>query len=99
MTEIQNIEGGQKRCFLTRGDQIYKKLFLLALLLNLSFTLWNKQQQAVSCSPDAYMLGGVGLGYGMTGKLGCAWVGAWVSAWDGAWCVAWRGAWVVWREF
>ena len=26
MTEIQIIEGGQKRCLLTRGDQIYKKI-------------------------------------------------------------------------
>ena len=25
MTEIYIIEGGQKRCLLTRGDQIYKK--------------------------------------------------------------------------
>ena len=25
MTEIQNIEGGQKKCLLTRGDQKFKK--------------------------------------------------------------------------
>ena len=27
------------------------------------------------------MLGGVGLGFGLTGNLGCAWVVAWVGAW------------------
>ena len=37
-----------------------------------------KTLAAVSCSSDAPRLGGVGLGSGMTGKLGCAWLGAWV---------------------
>ena len=29
---------------------------------------------AVSCSPNAYRLGGVKIGLGLTGWLGCAWV-------------------------
>ena len=33
---------------------------------------------AVSCSPDAFRLGGVGFGFWLTGKLGPAWVSAWV---------------------
>ena len=33
---------------------------------------------AVSCSPVGYRLGGVGFGFWLTGKLGRAWVGAWV---------------------
>ena len=41
----------------------------------------NEVVAAVSCSPDAYTLGGVGLGSGSTGKLGRAWVGTWVGAW------------------
>ena len=44
---------------------------------------------AVSFSPVEYRLGGVGLGSGMTGKQGRAWVGAWVvhgvGEWGGAW--------------
>ena len=39
-----------------------------------------RDMAAVSCSPDAYRLGGVGFGFWLTGKLGHAWVGAWVSA-------------------
>ena len=35
-------------------------------------------EAAVLCSPIPYWLGGVGLGLGLTGKLGRAWVGAWV---------------------
>ena len=35
---------------------------------------------AVSCVADGYMLGGVGLGFWLTGNPGRAWVGAWVSA-------------------
>ena len=50
-----------------------------------------KRKAAVSCSPDAYRLGGVGLGSRMMGKLGRAWDGAWACACHGAW----RGAWVV----
>ena len=40
---------------------------------------------AVSCSPDAYRLGGVKIWSGMTGKLGRAW----------HWCMggAWRFGW------
>ena len=45
-----------------------------ALNANITYVL----SAAVSC---AYRLGGVGLGCGMTGKLGRAWVGAWVGAW------------------
>ena len=30
ITEIQIIEGGQKRCLLTRGDQIKKNVFLMS---------------------------------------------------------------------
>ena len=40
---------------------------------------------AESCSLSVPMLGGVGLGLGLTGKLGRAWVGEWVGAWHGAW--------------
>ena len=36
---------------------------------------------ALSCSPGVYRLGGVGLGPGTMGKLGCAWVGACHGAW------------------
>ena len=32
-----------------------------------------KYLAAVSCSPDAYQLGGVGFGFWLTGKLGSAW--------------------------
>ena len=35
---------------------------------------------AESCSLSVPMLGGVGLGLGLTGKLGRAWVGAWFGA-------------------
>ena len=35
---------------------------------------------AVSCSPIPYYPAGVGLGFWLTGKLGHAWVGAWVGA-------------------
>ena len=31
------------------------------------------------CSPVIVRLGGAGLGYFLTGKLGCAWVIAWVG--------------------
>ena len=34
---------------------------------------------AVSCSPDGAMSGGVKMGLGLTGKLGRAWVSAWVQ--------------------
>ena len=33
---------------------------------------------AASCVADGYMLGGVKMG--LTGKLGCDWVGAWMHA-------------------
>ena len=39
-----------------------------------------EEQAAVSCSPDAYQLGGVGLGFWLTGKLGRVWVDSWVGA-------------------
>ena len=45
---------------------------------------------AVSFSPDAYRLGGVKIGFWLTGKLGRAWVDAWCGAWHGAWCGAWH---------
>ena len=32
---------------------------------------------AVLCTHNAYSSGGAGLGFSMTGKLGCAWIGAW----------------------
>ena len=35
-------------------------------------------QAAVSCILSVYRLGGVGFGSGTKGKLGRAWVGAWV---------------------
>ena len=34
---------------------------------------------AVSCSADTVRLGGVGFGFWLTGKLGHAWVSAWVE--------------------
>ena len=40
----------------------------------------SKYIAAVSCSADGYRLGSWS-----TGKLGCAWVGAWVSVWHGGW--------------
>ena len=49
-----------------------------------------KEVAAVSCSHDAYWLGGVGMRIWLMGKLGRACVGAWVGAWYGAW----HGAWV-----
>ena len=36
-----------------------------------------------------YRFGGVGLGIWLTGKLGRAWVDAWVGAW--AWCMGLGG--------
>ena len=36
---------------------------------------------AVSCSSNAYRLGGVGFGSGTTGKLGHAWVVHGIGAW------------------
>ena len=36
---------------------------------------------AVSCSWDGAVLRWTGLGSGLTGKLGRAWVGAWVGSW------------------
>ena len=36
---------------------------------------------AVSCSADGPVLGGVGLGFGSMGKLGCAWLVHGVCAW------------------
>ena len=36
---------------------------------------------AVWCSDDMAMLGGVGFGFWLTGKLGRACVGAWRGAW------------------
>ena len=44
---------------------------------------------AVSCSPDVYRLGGVGLGFWLTGKLGRAWVGSWHGAWVHGWVMWW----------
>ena len=38
-----------------------------------------KKLAAVLCVGDAYRLGGVKLGLGLMGKLGHAWVGAWVG--------------------
>ena len=38
----------------------------------------DKGLAAVSCSLNTPRLGGVGFGSGLTGKLGRAWVGAWV---------------------
>ena len=40
---------------------------------------------AVSCSASPYDSGGLTLGSGTTGKLGRAWVGAWVSVRVDAW--------------
>ena len=40
---------------------------------------------AVSCVANGYMLGGVGLGFWVSGKLGSAWVGARGGAWVDAW--------------
>ena len=43
---------------------------------------------AVSCSLSVHRLGRVGLGLGLTGKLGHAWVSAWHGA-VGWWMCAW----------
>ena len=40
-----------------------------------------KDAAAVSCSANVAWLAGTGLGFWLTGKLGRAWVGAWVSVW------------------
>ena len=40
-----------------------------------------RRPAAVSCSHILYRLGGVKMGLGLMGKLGRAWIGAWVSAW------------------
>ena len=40
---------------------------------------------AVSCSPNAVMLGRVGFGFWLMGRLGRAWVGACVGAFNGVW--------------
>ena len=48
---------------------------------------------AVSCSPDAYRLGGAGFGFGMTGKLGRAWCRCMGGAWVHGYLVAWVGGW------
>ena len=40
---------------------------------------FNVALAAVSCSPTWCRLGGAGLGFWLTGKLGRAWVGAWVQ--------------------
>ena len=45
-------------------------------LQNTQFSL--QSIAAVSCSSDAYRLGGVKMVLGLTGKLGREWVGAWV---------------------
>ena len=52
------------------------------ILLQLkSKTFKQLRAAAVSCGPDAPWFGGVGLGSGLMGKLGHAWVGAWHGAW------------------
>ena len=38
-------------------------------------------QAALSCSLTGPRLGGAGLGFWLMGKLGRAWVGAWVPGW------------------
>ena len=43
-----------------------------------NWTSRSEGKAAVSCSPTVYKLGGVRFGSEMTGKLGLAWVGAWV---------------------
>ena len=45
---------------------------------NLEINKGRKKVATVSCSAVGYMLGGVKLGSGMTGKLGRAWVSAWL---------------------
>ena len=42
------------------------------------FIFISNYSAAVSFVADVYRLGGVGLGSGLTGKPGRAWVGAWV---------------------
>ena len=41
----------------------------------------SQAEAAVSCGANALQLGGVKMGLGLMGKLGCAWVGAWVLDW------------------
>ena len=53
----------------------------MAFIARMSFS-WNVDMEqhpaAVQCGPVTPMLGGVGLVFWLTGKLGRAWVGAWV---------------------
>ena len=58
---------------------------VLYMRSNVKFCMWLDllwSISAVSCSPDAYRLDGVGFGSGMMGKPGRAWVGA-------GWCMVW----------
>ena len=48
-----------------------------------------KYPYPTSCSRDTPRLGGVKMGLGLTGKLGHAWVGAWVVHGGGG--VVWVG--------
>ena len=41
------------------------------------------QLAAVSCNPNGCYLAGLKMGLGLTGKPGCACVGAWVVVWWG----------------
>ena len=57
---------------------------------------FHSQLAAVTCRPIPYPTAGVGLGLGLTGKLGRAWVG-WCMGWCmGAWGGAWVDGWVMW---
>ena len=40
-----------------------------------------KEAVAVSCGSTGYMLWWEIWGFWLTGRLGCAWVGAWVHGW------------------
>ena len=52
--------------------------FMLFLQAMVTLRGMAEHRAAVSCSAVLAMLGGVGLGSGTTGRLGRAWVGAWV---------------------
>ena len=53
---------------------------------------FNQHIAAVSCSLNVSRLGGVKMGFWLTGKLGRAWVGTWHGAWMVVvvvWIVSW----------
>ena len=69
----QYSETKSPKCGIKAFEQNFLKLASIFMLIFIS-----NYSAAVSFVADVYRLGGVGLGSGLTGKPGCAWVGAWV---------------------